>query len=122
VRANHPDTDGPDWFYAGWSEVFDARPEAEDNSPLDALIRSLPALLSRLASEEQWVLWIELDRLLPPWDVRQDIFEAYLGRDDDEKSNRTTRARTKSRTRKPMPRAMSNKRKWMPKRLRRSKQ
>ena len=27
VRANHPDTDGPDWFYAGWGEVFDARPQ-----------------------------------------------------------------------------------------------
>ena len=26
VRANHPDTDGPDWFYAGWGEVFDAPP------------------------------------------------------------------------------------------------
>src|SRR5438132_7854624 len=24
ARANHPDTDGPEWFYAGWGEVFDA--------------------------------------------------------------------------------------------------
>src|SRR5215218_3738953 len=45
VRANHPDTDGADWFYAGWGEVFDARPLEEDKSPLDALIRSLPSLL-----------------------------------------------------------------------------
>src|SRR5262245_15786130 len=34
VRANHPDTDGPEWFYAGWAEVFDARPLEEDKSPL----------------------------------------------------------------------------------------
>src|SRR4051794_33141240 len=34
VRANHPDTDGPDWFYDGWAEVFDARPQEEDKSPL----------------------------------------------------------------------------------------
>jgi len=84
VRANHPDTDGPDWFYAGWGEVFDTRPEAEDNSPLDALIRALPQLLERFAREENALLWVEIDRLLPPWDVRQDIFEAYMSRDDDE--------------------------------------
>src|SRR4051812_34718945 len=29
VRANHPDTDGPDWYYAGWSEVFAARPQPD---------------------------------------------------------------------------------------------
>ncbi len=78
VRANHPDTDGPDWFYAGWSEVFDARPRAEDESPLDELIRSFPALLDRLEPVPDYLLWIEMDRLIPPWDVQQDVFEAYL--------------------------------------------
>jgi arylsulfatase A-like enzyme len=87
VRANHPDTDGPDWYYAGWAEVFDARPEADDDSPLDALLRDLPALLDRFAAEGNALLWIETDRLLPPWDVRQDIFEAYLGRGDDEEDD-----------------------------------
>ncbi|MCE9567725.1 MAG: sulfatase-like hydrolase/transferase [Planctomycetes bacterium] len=84
VRANHPDTDGPEWFYAGFAEVFDARPQAEDNSTLDALIRALPSLLERFAAEANGLLWIEVDGLLPPWDVRQDIFEAYLGRGADE--------------------------------------
>ncbi len=51
VRANHPDTDAPEWFYAGWDEVFDTRPQQEDKSPLDALLRSLPSLLDRLANE-----------------------------------------------------------------------
>jgi arylsulfatase A-like enzyme len=83
VRANHPDTDGPGWFYDGWGEVFDARPQEEDNSPLDALVRSLPALLDRLAATPDHLLWIEIDRLIPPWDVRQDVFEAYL-EDEDE--------------------------------------
>jgi arylsulfatase A-like enzyme len=83
VRANHPDTDGPDWFYAGWAEVFDARPQDEDQSPLDALLRSLPPLLDRLAASPDFLLWVEIDRLLPPWDVRQDVFDAYI-RDDEE--------------------------------------
>src|SRR5215218_2699885 len=83
VRANHPDTDGADWFYAGWGEVFDARPLEEDKSPLDALIRSLPSLLDRLADVPDYLLWVEIDRLLPPWDVPQDVFEAYLEDEED---------------------------------------
>jgi|SRR5579883_263191 len=78
VRANHPDTDGPEWFYAGWQEVFDARPRSEDVSPLDELLRTFPALLDRLATTPDFLLWIETDRLIPPWDVQQDVFEAYL--------------------------------------------
>ena len=78
VRANHPDTDAPDWYYAGWGEVFDARPRAEDASPLDELLRTFPALLDRLAAVPDFLLWIETDRLIPPWDVQQDVFEAYL--------------------------------------------
>lgn len=78
VRANHPDTDASDWFYAGWGEVFDARPQPEDDSPLDPLIRTFPALLERLAAVPDFLLWVETDRLTPPWEVQQDVFEAYL--------------------------------------------
>lgn len=78
VRANYPDTDAPDWFYASWGEVFDARPQPDDDSPLDQLVRTFPALLDRLAQVPDFLLWVETDRLIPPWDVRQDVFEAYL--------------------------------------------
>jgi arylsulfatase A-like enzyme len=84
IRANHPDTDAPDWFYAGWGEVFDARPRAEDASPLDELLRTFPALLDRLTAVPDFLLWIETDRLIPPWDVQQDVFEAYLEDEVDE--------------------------------------
>jgi arylsulfatase A-like enzyme len=84
VRANHPDTDGPDWFYAGWGEVFDARPREGDKSPLDTLIGSFPALLDRLADAPQFLLWVEIDRLLPPWVVKPDVFDAYFRDDEDE--------------------------------------
>jgi arylsulfatase A-like enzyme len=78
VRANHPDTDAPPSYYAGWGEVFDARPQPNDDSPLDELLRTFPALLDRLADVPGFLLWIETDRLIPPWDVQQDVFEAYL--------------------------------------------
>ena len=83
VRANHPDTDAPAPFYAHWGEVFDARPQADDDSPLDELLRSLPALLDRLADRPDWLLWIDTDRLVPPWDVPQEVFEAYLDESDE---------------------------------------
>lgn len=78
VRANHPDTDAPLSFYAGWGEVFDTRPKPDDDSPLNELLRTFPALLDRLADVPDFLLWIETDRLIPPWDVQQDVFEAYL--------------------------------------------
>jgi arylsulfatase A-like enzyme len=86
VRANHPDTDAPPPYYAGWDEVFDARPRPDDDSPLDALIAALPSVLDRLAIVPRWLLWIETDRLLPPWDVRQDVFEAYLEDGEEEET------------------------------------
>lgn len=78
VRANHPDTDASPLYYAVWDEVFDARPEADDASPLDALVRSFPSLLDRLAEVPRWLVWVETDRLIPPWDVPQGVFEAYV--------------------------------------------
>jgi arylsulfatase A-like enzyme len=84
VRANHPDTDAAPSYYAGWDEVFDARPSADDRSPLDALIRSLPSVLDKLGAAPRFLLWVETDRLIPPWDVRQDVFEAYVEDVDDE--------------------------------------
>lgn len=90
VRANHPDTDAPAPFYAAWGEVFDARPRPDDDSPLDALVRSFPSLLDRLGTVPRWLVWVETDRLLPPWDVPPAVFDAYLGdaiEDDDVKKD-----------------------------------
>lgn len=92
VRANHPDTDAPPSYYAGWGEVFDARPQPDDDSPLSHLLRVFPTLLDRLASEPNFLLWIETDRLIPPWDVQQDVFEAYLDDEDDEPTQLDTDA------------------------------
>lgn len=84
IRANHPETDSPADFYAGWSEVFDARPQEGDASPLDSMIRELPNVLDRIASESRALIWIDIDRLLPPWEVPQDVFEAYIADEGEE--------------------------------------
>ena len=71
-RPGYPD------FYDGWSERFDARPDPADPSPADALLRTLPSVLDRLAGIERWLLWIEIDRLTPPWFIPPGVFEAYV--------------------------------------------
>lgn len=78
IRAHHPDTDLPEWYYSHWKKIFDARPQAEDASPLEELLRRCPTWLDQLAEIPDFLLVIEIDRLLPPWDVPQDVFDAYL--------------------------------------------
>lgn len=77
LRANHPDTDWvrPD---CGWDEVLEARPQQEDASPLDELQRRFPEMLDRLGPTPDWLAWVEIDRLIPPWDVPLEVFEAYF--------------------------------------------
>ncbi|MGL6094976.1 MAG: sulfatase family protein [Fimbriiglobus sp.] len=80
VLLNHTRlvNDLPTAFLAGWSEVVTARPDPADGSPATALLRALPPLLERLAAGPPFLLWVELDRLLPPWDVPQEVFDAYV--------------------------------------------
>ncbi|HET6576281.1 MAG TPA: sulfatase-like hydrolase/transferase, partial [Fimbriiglobus sp.] len=78
VRNTRNENDAHADFYAGWDELFDARPDPADRSPTDALLRTLPAVLDRLAGSADWLLWVETDCLLPPWDVRQDVFDVYV--------------------------------------------
>jgi arylsulfatase A-like enzyme len=58
--------------------LFDARSDPADASPADALLRTLPDVLDQLAHTPRWLLWVELDRLMPPWNVSQEVFNAYV--------------------------------------------
>ncbi|MBY0514254.1 MAG: sulfatase-like hydrolase/transferase, partial [Gemmataceae bacterium] len=80
VRANRPEADHPAPFYAGWDEVFDARPDGGTSRLEDAL----PSILDRLGQEVRWLVWVETDRLVPPWVIPDELFEAYTEDDEDE--------------------------------------
>jgi arylsulfatase A-like enzyme len=41
-------------------------------------------VLDKLGGVPRFLLWVETDRLSPPWDVRQDVFEAYVEDEDAE--------------------------------------
>ena len=72
--ANDP---APD-FYAGWDERFVVRPADGPASPMESLFHQLPDVLEKLRAFDSWCLWIEIDRLVPPWDIPQDVFDAYI--------------------------------------------
>jgi arylsulfatase A-like enzyme len=65
-------------FYAGWDKMFDARPAPADRHHAGALLLTLATALNALSQHARWLLWIETDHLLPPWDIPQDVFEVYI--------------------------------------------
>ncbi len=75
IRAHRQQHDAPPEYYAGWAEVFDARPGA---NPAEALDRLLPEVLTKLTALADWIVVIELDRLIPPWHVPPELFAVYL--------------------------------------------
>lgn len=75
---NLSQSDDDPTFAQGWDEVIDAPPAAEDRSPCDPLLRQLPGILDRLGEIERWLIWVEIDRLIPPWVIQQDIFDIYV--------------------------------------------
>lgn len=74
VRASRPAFDAPPHYYARFAEVFDARPES-GRPPFAPLLDLLPTTLDQLGDDA--MLWIETDRLLPPWFAPTDVFEVY---------------------------------------------
>ena len=67
VRHARPGNGLPVAFRADWSQVIDAPPDPADRSPIDALARALQSLATELDSETPWLIWIDIDRFVPPW-------------------------------------------------------
>jgi arylsulfatase A-like enzyme len=54
-----------------------AAPRQEDVPPGQVLSRAIAKQLKVLAAQDQWLLWIETDRLAAPWSVSLDHFDPY---------------------------------------------
>ncbi len=77
VDHTRPGNGPPAEFYAGFRERFAAPPSAADTSPVAALLRVLPQVAAAVR-DGPYLIRIELDRLVPPWDVPQGVFDAYI--------------------------------------------
>lgn len=90
LRASRRDFDAPSHFYEHFGEVFDARPKL-GLPPFAPLLEQLPSVIEKLGDDA--LLWIETDRLLPPWFAPADVFEVYcedLTEDADEDADPLT--------------------------------
>ena len=50
---------------------------ASHSTPGDALIAAVESALDRLGAASPWLLWVETDRLLPPWDFDAETYQHY---------------------------------------------
>jgi arylsulfatase A-like enzyme len=61
-----------------WREEREQPNADEDAAPGEAFLEAVAEQLSVLAAQDRWLLWIETDRLLPPWSVSLDYFDKYV--------------------------------------------
>jgi arylsulfatase A-like enzyme len=58
-------------FEAGWNEV-------ERAASFDGVLEAAGAALNRLARRDDWLLWVDLAVLLPPWDTPEEFLAPYF--------------------------------------------
>jgi arylsulfatase A-like enzyme len=69
------DSKGDHSSAAEWDQVVRTNP-ASVTTPGDALLAAVETALSR-APADRWLLWIETDRLVPPWDFDFETYQHY---------------------------------------------
>lgn len=74
-------------FAGGW-DTIERVSAAEGQMALDAVLEAAGAALERLERRENWLLWIDLAALIPPWNVPAEFQEGYfseeMGEDEEE--------------------------------------
>lgn len=73
VLHTRPENDPPTEFRTGWDRVIEVRP-----GTMDELLDTVAKILSEYESKSPFLLWLEFDRLTPPWNVPQEVFDLYI--------------------------------------------
>jgi arylsulfatase A-like enzyme len=68
----------PPEFMAGWDEMEVVTSLVEEATFLEQTVESARATLQRLAPLDNWLLWIDLSTLLPPWEVPAEFSDPYF--------------------------------------------
>jgi arylsulfatase A-like enzyme len=74
VDASRP---APGDFEADWDEVHRVVPE-EDTSGLEATLAIVERSLKELVPRDNWLLWVDLGTMIPPWEVPDEFAEPYF--------------------------------------------
>jgi arylsulfatase A-like enzyme len=67
----------PPDFADGWDEVKRVLENTKE-MPLDAVLEAAGAVLEQLEQRNNWLLWIDLATLLPPWGTPEEFQQAYF--------------------------------------------
>jgi arylsulfatase A-like enzyme len=76
----------PEWL-AAWPQVIQT--DSVNGAPAAALESALQRtgdVLDQLASQDDWLLWLDLATLLPPWELPAEYQQLYLHEDEDEEN------------------------------------
>jgi arylsulfatase A-like enzyme len=93
--ATHLVVDGsrpaPAEFQQGWGEVsvVTAKP---GEAPLEATLSTAVHVLDGLFGKEQWLVWVDLATLVPPWNVPEEYAAPYFETEAEEDSDETDEA------------------------------
>ena len=68
----------PGSFREGWDEMATIPAGDRDETSLERLLEAVGDALDRLAAADNWLLWVELATLLPPWHVPEEFREPYF--------------------------------------------
>lgn len=76
-------------FTEGWGAVWHVPPEASADRPLDGIKELASEGLDDLAAHQQWMLWMEMAALLPPWTIPAEQLDPYFhpGKPYEEEEN-----------------------------------
>jgi arylsulfatase A-like enzyme len=77
--------------HAGWDHLVRTEGDERDEATaLEAAVAAASKVLRRLAKRDEWLLWLDLDTVLPAWDVPPEFLEPYFrdeageGEDDED--------------------------------------
>jgi arylsulfatase A-like enzyme len=70
-------------FARGWDRVEVVRALSGEATFLEQTLEAARLALEELASAEQWLLWVDLATLLPPWQVPAEFSDPYFQEADD---------------------------------------
>lgn len=68
----------PAEFTGGWNQVEVVPGGGNEGTPLERTLEAAAEALDRLADRRNWLLWLDLATLLPPWDMPEEYASRYF--------------------------------------------
>src|SRR5262249_33654240 len=75
IDGRRPVDDG---FAQGWDRAVRAMPSGGEETPLEATLNALDAVLREVAERDRWLVWLDVATLMPPWDVPEVFQKPYF--------------------------------------------